>query len=68
MARTPWTVPWAWRAARSTRSAFSLAATLGFIQDDYGNLELTGKARFDTTRVSNDRYGGYARLMLIDAE
>lgn len=47
---------------------FSPASTLGFIQDDFGNLELTGKARFDNTRAGNDRYGGYARLMLIDAD
>lgn len=47
---------------------FSPAATLGFIQDDFGSMELTGKARFDNTRAGNDRYGGYARLMLVDPE
>lgn len=44
---------------------FDPASTVGLIQDDFGNLELSGEALVDSTRVDNSEYGGYARLMLV---
>jgi hypothetical protein len=48
------------------RIAFSPTDTLGIITDSFGNINLSGSAKIDPVRVSNSRYGGYARLMLID--
>lgn len=45
---------------------FDPASTVGLIQDDFGNLELSGEALVDAVRVDNSQYGGYARLALID--
>lgn len=50
------------------RVSFPPASTLALINSSFGTLELTGKALVDPMRISNSRYGGYARLMLIDAE
>jgi len=49
------------------RISFPPASTLALINSSFATLELTGKARVDPVRINNSRYGGYARLMLIDA-
>lgn len=48
------------------RIGFSPTDTLGLITDSFGNINLSGSARVDPLRVSNSKYGGYARLMLLD--
>lgn len=48
------------------RVAFNPASELGFIQDAFGELELTGEAKIDPVRQADPKWGPFARVMLID--
>jgi hypothetical protein len=48
------------------RIGFAPADALGLITDSFGNINLSGEARIDPVRLTDPKYGGYARLMLID--
>lgn len=50
------------------RIQFDPASSLPLINDSFADLELSGAARVDPIRVSDSKYGGYARLMLLDPE
>lgn len=50
------------------RASLEPASTLGLIQESFGDLELSGDALVDSVRLSQERYGGYARLKLLDPE
>jgi hypothetical protein len=50
------------------RASLEPASTLGLIQDGFGDLELAGDALIDSVRLSQERYGGYARLKLLAPE
>ncbi|URX63255.1 hypothetical protein KR767_04080 [Luteibacter anthropi] len=50
------------------RITFDPASTLALINSTFGEMELNGSARVDPLRISNPRYGGYARLILVDPE
>ena len=47
--------------------SLSPAETFGFIQDAFGELALTGKAKMDPFRRADPNWGPYGRLILIDA-
>ena len=49
------------------RIAFSPTDSLALINDSFGALNLTGSAKVDAFRINDPKYGGYARLMLLDA-
>lgn len=48
------------------RIQFDPTNTLSLINDTFADMQLTGAARIDPVRISDAKYGGYARLMLID--
>ena len=48
------------------RIAFSPTDSLALINDSFGSINLTGSAKVDAFRINDPKYGGYARLMLLD--
>lgn len=48
------------------RIQFEPTSTLALVNDSFADLQLSGSARVDPVRLSNAKYGGYARLLLID--
>lgn len=48
------------------RVAFSPTDTLGLITDAFGNINLSGSAKIDPYRMNDPKYGGFARLILVD--
>lgn len=48
------------------RIAFSPTDTLGLITDSFGNINLSGSAKIDAYRMTDPKYGGFARLILVD--
>ena len=48
------------------RITFNPASAVNLISDSFGQLELEGAARIDPVRAADSKYGGYARLKLID--
>lgn len=47
------------------RVAFDPASEMGFIQDAFGELELSGQAKIDPVRQADPKWGPFARVMLI---
>ncbi|MEI2428692.1 hypothetical protein RDV84_00170 [Lysobacter yananisis] len=47
------------------RVSFSPAGELGFIQDEFGQIELEGQAKSDPFRQRDPKWGPFARAMLI---
>lgn len=48
------------------RISFSPANAVNLIGDSFGTIEVSGAARVDPVRAADPKYGGYARLMLVD--
>lgn len=47
------------------RVSFGPASEMGFIQDAFGELELSGEAKIDPVRQADPKWGPFARVMLI---
>lgn len=47
------------------RVSFNPASNLAWISDNFGEMQLQGKAKVDPVRQSDPNWGGYARVILV---
>lgn len=47
------------------RISFNPASNLAWISDNFGEMQLQGKAKIDPVRQADPQWGGYARVILI---
>lgn len=48
------------------RVSFAPAQSMGLIQESFNDLQMTGKAKIDPVRQGDAKWGGFARVILVD--